>query len=91
MRRFAALSTITISLAACSTMSSTSSSGASASASSSAMQASPEYKVVQRARVGGEGGTDYIYADVVGRRLYIPRGGTRAVAKTDSSAKEAVG
>ena len=34
------------------------------------------YKVLQRAKVGGEGGSDYIYADVVGRRLYIPRGGT---------------
>lgn len=44
------------------------------------------YKVLTRARVGGEGGTDYIYADVVGRRLYIPRGGTRTVPPTDSSA-----
>jgi DNA-binding beta-propeller fold protein YncE len=33
------------------------------------------YKVLKTARVGGEGGTDYIYADVVGRRLYIPRRG----------------
>ena len=36
------------------------------------------YKVLKSARVGGEGGSDYIYADVLGRRLYIPRGGTRA-------------
>jgi hypothetical protein len=43
------------------------------------------YRVVTRARVGGEGGTDYIYADAVGRRLYIPRGGTRAVPATDTS------
>jgi DNA-binding beta-propeller fold protein YncE len=28
------------------------------------------------ARVGGEGGWDYIYADSVGRRLYIPRRGS---------------
>jgi DNA-binding beta-propeller fold protein YncE len=49
------------------------------------------YKVLKRARVGGEGGTDYIYADVAGRRLYIPRGGSRAVAATDSTpAKPAV-
>ncbi len=49
------------------------------------------YKVLKRARVGGEGGSDYIYADVAGRRLYIPRGGTRAVAQTDSTpAKPAV-
>ena len=31
------------------------------------------YKVVTTARVGGEGGWDYIYADVAGRRIYIPR------------------
>jgi DNA-binding beta-propeller fold protein YncE len=43
------------------------------------------YRVLQRARVGGEGGTDYIYADVVGRRLYIPRGGARAVPATDNT------
>jgi DNA-binding beta-propeller fold protein YncE len=49
------------------------------------------YKVLQRARVGGEGGTDYIYADVAGRRLYIPRSPTRAVAATDSTpARDAI-
>ena len=31
------------------------------------------YKVLKTARVGGEGGWDYIYADSDGRRLYIPR------------------
>src|SRR3954468_4765396 len=36
------------------------------------------YKVLKTARVGGEGGTDYIYADVTGRRLYITRGATQA-------------
>src|SRR3977135_1433945 len=36
------------------------------------------YKVLKTARVGGEGGTDYIYADAVGRRLYITRGATQA-------------
>jgi hypothetical protein len=36
------------------------------------------YKVLKTAKVGGEGGTDYIYADVVGRRLYITRGAVRA-------------
>ena len=46
---------------------------------------SGEYRVLQRARVGGEGGSDYIYADAVGRRLYIPRGGTRAMPATDST------
>jgi hypothetical protein len=49
------------------------------------------YKVLQRARVGGEGGSDYIYADAAGRRLYIPRGGSRAIPATDTSpAKPAV-
>ncbi|HXT17655.1 MAG TPA: hypothetical protein VN706_18595 [Gemmatimonadaceae bacterium] len=49
------------------------------------------YKVLTRARVGGEGGWDYIQADPVGRRLYIPRGGIRAAAATDSTpAREAV-
>src|SRR5271166_1378584 len=33
------------------------------------------YKVLNRAKVGGEGGWDYIYADAAGRRLYIPRRG----------------
>jgi DNA-binding beta-propeller fold protein YncE len=39
-----------------------------------AQQAGP-YKVMKRAKVGGEGGWDYIYADPAGRRLYIPRRG----------------
>lgn len=33
------------------------------------------YKVLKTAKVGGEGGYDYIFADVESRRLYIPRGG----------------
>jgi DNA-binding beta-propeller fold protein YncE len=33
----------------------------------------------------GEGGFDYIYADSAGRRLYIPRGGRRAVPATDTT------
>jgi hypothetical protein len=33
------------------------------------------YKVLKTAKVGGEGGFDYIFADVEGRRLYTPRGG----------------
>src|SRR5579885_1624044 len=49
------------------------------------------YKVLSRNRVGGEGGWDYIFADPVGRRLYIPRGAVRAVAATDSTpARDAV-
>ncbi|MDQ2666513.1 MAG: hypothetical protein M3Z05_10945 [Gemmatimonadota bacterium] len=43
------------------------------------------YKVLMRARVGGEGGTDYITANSVDRRLYITRNAVRAVAATDST------
>src|SRR5215471_3813349 len=42
------------------------------------------YKVLKTARIGGEGGWDYIYADVAGRRLYIPRRGSAAVEATDT-------
>src|SRR5262244_1767268 len=42
------------------------------------------YKVLKTARVGGEGGTDYIFADPVGRRLYITRGATQAQPATDT-------
>src|SRR5260370_25384386 len=33
------------------------------------------YKVQKTAKVGGEGGFDYVYADAEGRRLYIARSG----------------
>src|SRR5215469_17916575 len=33
------------------------------------------YRVLKTAKAGGEGGYDYIFADVKARRLYIPRGG----------------
>jgi len=33
------------------------------------------YKVLKTAKVGGDGGWDYIAADVEGRRLYVPRSG----------------
>jgi len=39
----------------------------------SAWQSGP-YKVLKTSKTGGLGGFDYIYADVAGRRLYIPRG-----------------
>src|SRR5438876_3879271 len=42
------------------------------------------YKVLKSARVGGEGGTDYIYADTAGRRLYITRGATQAQPATET-------
>jgi DNA-binding beta-propeller fold protein YncE len=31
------------------------------------------YKITRKDKVGGEGRFDYVYADVAGRRLYIPR------------------
>ena len=43
------------------------------------------YSVLKTARVGGEGGTDYLYADTVGRRLYIPRGAVRAAPATETA------
>jgi hypothetical protein len=43
----------------------------------SASEAGP-YKVIKTAKVGGDGGFDYINADVDGRRLYIPRRGMPA-------------
>jgi hypothetical protein len=49
------------------------------------------YKVLKAARVGGEGGWDYINADPVGRRLYIPRGGTPGMRATDSTPARAAG
>src|SRR3954467_494166 len=48
-----------------------------ATALGAAQQAGP-YKVIKSARVGGEGGWDYIYADADGRRLYIARGAVAA-------------
>ncbi len=32
------------------------------------------YRVINAARVGGDGGYDYVFADSAGRRLYVPRG-----------------
>ncbi len=40
------------------------------------------YQVLKTAKVGGLGGFDYIYADVAGRRLYIPRGATQGTPPT---------
>ena len=43
------------------------------------------YKVLMRAKVGGEGGTDYIYANSDDRRLYITRNPVRGAPATDST------
>ncbi len=34
------------------------------------------YKIIKTARVGGDGGFDYVYANVARRQVYIARGGT---------------
>ena len=59
--------------------------GIAALASIGIAQDAGPYKVLKMAKVGGEGGWDYIHADVAGRRLCIPRGATRAVAATDTT------
>jgi hypothetical protein len=49
------------------------------------------YRVLKRAKVGGEGGFDYIFADVEGRRLYIPRGGPTGLMVFNLDTLEPVG
>jgi DNA-binding beta-propeller fold protein YncE len=51
------------------------------------------YSVIKTAKVGGAGGFDYVYADSVGRRLYIPRtgAGTARVTVFDLDTLEPVG
>ena len=44
-------------------------------ASVGSAQATGPYSVLKTNKVGGTGGFDYVYADVAGRRLYIPRSG----------------
>lgn len=34
------------------------------------------YSLIKKVKLGGDGGFDYVYADSVGRRLYIPRMGS---------------
>ncbi len=58
--------------------------GIAALAAIAAAQDGGPYKVAKMAKVGGEGGWDYIYADSAGRRLYIPRRGSPAVEATDT-------
>jgi hypothetical protein len=52
--------------------------GTAMSASMGLAQSAPAtspYKVLKTVKAGGEGGFDYISADVEGRRLYVPRNG----------------
>ncbi len=48
------------------------------------------YRLVQTAKVGGAGGFDYVFADVAGRNLYIPRGDRVTVFDLDSLAPKGV-
>jgi len=41
----------------------------------SAQPAAGPYKLLKTVKVGGDGGFDYVYADAVGRKLYVPRQG----------------
>jgi DNA-binding beta-propeller fold protein YncE len=54
------------------------------SAAHAQQPADQAYKVVNSAKVGGEGGFDYVTADSVGRRLYIPRGNRVTVFDLDT-------
>ena len=50
------------------------------------------YKVLKTAKVGGDGGFDYVYADDAGRRLYVPRtGATPRIAVYNLDTLESVG
>lgn len=50
------------------------------------------YRVLKTAKVGGEGGFDYVYADVNGRRLYVPRSGpTKRISVFDLDSLQPAG
>lgn len=49
-----------------------------ASSAIAAFPAMAQYKILQTAKVGGEGGFDYVAADSDGRRLYVARSGAGA-------------
>ena len=50
------------------------------------------YHVLKTAKVGGEGGFDYVYADSVGRRLYVARTGpTKRISVFDLDSLQSVG
>src|SRR4051812_9804148 len=46
--------------------------------------AAEPYKIVKKSEVMGSGGTDYVYADNDGRKLYVPRGGEILVFDLDT-------
>jgi DNA-binding beta-propeller fold protein YncE len=81
MRRIVVASAVAITLSACARHQAQQTQQTQPTQPAQAAQpaANGPYKVLQRAKVGGEGGTDYIYADPAGRRLYITRGAARGV------------
>ena len=86
--RFVAASLLVVS---CAKATSNASMGSTAgSAAQATTGASAPYRVLMRAKVGGEGSTDYIHAAGDGK-LYITRNAVRAVPATDTTpAREAV-
>ncbi|HEX8915976.1 MAG TPA: hypothetical protein VF796_26750 [Humisphaera sp.] len=50
---------------------------------SPATAAEPQYKPVKQVQIGGGGGWDYLFADPVGRRLYVTHGTKVVVIDTD--------
>jgi DNA-binding beta-propeller fold protein YncE len=57
------------------------------------VQASEPYKLLTTAKVGGQGGFDYVFADADGRKLYIPRSGgaTSRVTVFDLDSLKSIG
>ena len=50
------------------------------------------YKIMKTAKVGGDGGFDYVNADTAGRRLYVPRSGpTGRITVFDLDTLEPIG
>lgn len=47
-------------------------------------QSDTPYKVLDTTKLMGSGGTDYVFADNDGRRIYVPRGGNTFVFDLDS-------
>ncbi len=47
-------------------------------------QSDKPYKVLDTTQLMGSGGTDYVYADSDGRRVYVPRGGNTFVFDLDT-------
>jgi hypothetical protein len=49
------------------------------------------YKILKTVKAGGDGGFDYISADVAGRRLYVPRNGAAGLMVFNLDTLESAG